>query len=157
MWGEGKQWLAATLVKGGDSNGANAEVFSYLYRWEAKGSRFVFYQGFPTINARGVEFFEIDEVGFLAVANSAGGRYPHKGTVSFVDSTIFRWDDDASRFVEYQKIATSGAKSFRYFEIEKVHYLFVANSKEEATERDWYQNEVRQRQNAFRICNLQCC
>ncbi|OQY48908.1 MAG: hypothetical protein B6242_01155 [Anaerolineaceae bacterium 4572_78] len=78
------------------------------------------FQSIPTSGAKDWEFFTIDNVSYLAVANR-GELY-----TTSVDSKIYQWN--GSSFVEYQSILTYNAWDWEFFTIGSDDYLAVANN-----------------------------
>ena len=91
----------------------------------ASGPGFSEYQGVATNGAHDLEFFTIDDVPYLAVAN---GR---NDATHDVNSIIYQWD--GASFVKYQSIPTRGASDAEFFAIDSEHYLAVANRRDDAT------------------------
>lgn len=101
------------------SGTANFIIDSMIYKWD--GEKFVEFQATTTNGALRWEFFTIEGDSFLAVAN-----YSTDFTTNFnIDSKIYKWD--GSKFDEFQSIPTSGAHDWKFFTIESVPYLTVAN------------------------------
>lgn len=119
----GHRWLAVSTTMTGHHGSSND--WSYLYRWEAHLAQFILYQRLPTRYCWSWSYFVMGDVGYLAAAN----RYKSpRSYLTPVDSTIFRWDIEQKRFERFQDIPTLGAKAWKHFEIQQVHYLVVANS-----------------------------
>ncbi len=91
----------------------NSEVFHW------NGTNFVSHQLIPTIGAFDWEFFVIDGMPYLVVAN-AGGTGD-----STQNSEVFQWS--GTLFVSIQLILTHGAHDWEAFSINGTHYLAVAN------------------------------
>ena len=83
-------------------------------------------QNIPTRGAIDWEYFSVDGDHFLAVANlySAGSNN--------VDSVIYIRDADG-KFVEFQRIGTTGAADWEYFNADGDHFLVVANRQDSST------------------------
>ena len=62
---------------------------------------------------------------YLGVAN-------HRNGASFnIDSKIYRWD--GASFVEFQSLATNGARGLEFFTIDGAHSLFISNQLSDST------------------------
>jgi xylan 1,4-beta-xylosidase len=97
---------------------------SPIYVWN--GTAFALFQTIPTSGATGWEHFTIGDSHFLVVANRLCPSTGH-----LCKSEILHWN--GSRFVHNQTIATNGAYDWESFEIEKAHYLVVANNADTST------------------------
>eukprot|EP00049_Salpingoeca_infusionum_P020234 m.363704 g.363704 ORF g.363704 m.363704 type:complete len:253 (+) comp23667_c0_seq1:272-1030(+) len=113
-------YLAVANYKNGDGDQAiNSEVFA----WD--GHKFESFQLIPTVGARGLADFVIEDVGYLAIAN-------HDNVTSVnLNSEVFRWNGTA--FEAFQTIPTKGAIALEYFMIGGTHFLGVANHNNGAT------------------------
>jgi hypothetical protein len=96
---------------------AGPNTDSRIYKWD--GTNFVEFQALATNGAEGLEFFTLDEVPYLAVANAFDGQTHN------VASQIFRWEE--AGFVPFQSLATHGASDCKYFVVDSNSYLAVAN------------------------------
>jgi hypothetical protein len=109
----------ATPTRGAE--GPNTD--SRIYRWD--GTNFVEFQALATNGAEGLEFFTLDDVPYLAVANAFDGQTYN------VASKLFRWE--GAGFVPFQSLATHGASDWKYFVVDSNSYLVVANRYNGAT------------------------
>lgn len=115
---EGTHYLAvANGWEDGTWFGGSRNINSKVYRWS--GGAFVEFQAIPTSGAADCEFFSIEGVHYLAVANHDDGSSYN------VNSKVYRWS--GAGFVEFQAIPTNGAADCEFFSIEGTHYLAVAN------------------------------
>ena len=95
---------------------------SNIYRFNTTTSLFVLFQQIDTNGAFDWEFFTINNVNFLAVANH------YSGTSYSIKSAIYRFDTSLSQFVLYNIIGTTGARGWSFFSIANKNYLAVANN-----------------------------
>ena len=95
----------------GDNSGPQAK--SVVYKMENK--RFILIQTLSTHGAHAIEYFKIDGVHYMAIANL------------FDDSSvIYKWSTD--KFEEFQVISTNFPTGLKYFTIEGDHYLASSTS-----------------------------
>ncbi|MCP3871490.1 MAG: hypothetical protein GY703_25975 [Gammaproteobacteria bacterium] len=78
-----------------------------------------------TVGALDWEYFEIEGVPYLVVANY------HDNSTYNVDSQVYRWDGNS--FLLFQSIPTSGARDWESFVIGGNTYLVVANAYNDST------------------------
>ena len=91
---------------------------SAIYKMNKLTDKFALYQTLPTKSLLGLEFFSIAGKHFLAVTN-------HYDGTKQLDSVIYPWN--GKRFVDFQRIRTSGATKVCFTDIEGEKYLVVAN------------------------------
>jgi len=94
-------------------------TLSWVYMWSPESEAFIKYQHLDTTGAFDVEYFQIGDEHFLAIANS------YNGVTTRVDSIIYHWRQ--LNFIPLQYIETIGAVDWEYFTISGYHYLAVAN------------------------------
>ena len=109
----GRTYLAVTSE--------DLDGFSYVYKWDDGTGSFIWVQDIPTNNALDFESFEIDGDVYLAVANYRDAQS------KLIDSVIYKWDSTLSEFEEFQRIPSTGGKSWEYFTINDTPYLALAN------------------------------
>ena len=114
---DGVQHLAVANYHNGLSHNVNSKV----YRWDDATSSFLEFQSIPTNGAHGWTSFSMDGIQYLAVANY------HNGLSRNVNSTVYRWDDATSSFLDFQSIPTNGALIWTSFSMDGIQYLAVAN------------------------------
>jgi hypothetical protein len=105
-------------------HGGDSDIALQLYRWQ--GQRFEWSGSLAASGGEGVEYFEIDARQFLAIANIRTGSGPYDYDV---DSVIYQQVDGQWR--ELQRIATFGAKQWRYFSVDGRHFLGLAQGVEQ--------------------------
>jgi len=112
-------------------NGFTHNIDSYIYRYE-EGVGFDMMQSLATRGAADWEFFRVNGVAHLAVANQVedrdGASTPDGNPSYLTTSTVFRWDDGAEAFEPWLEIPTAGASDWETFTINGTQYLVVANS-----------------------------
>eukprot|EP00043_Microstomoeca_roanoka_P019077 m.209073 g.209073 ORF g.209073 m.209073 type:complete len:244 (+) comp16936_c0_seq5:421-1152(+) len=84
-------------------------------------------QTIATKGAADWEHFVIDGVDYLAVASF------HNDDTFEVESEIFKWNSTVMEFVPFQSIPTKGARDWEHFVMDDVHYLAVANVRNDST------------------------
>ena len=99
-------------------------VSSLIYRYD--GSSFVPAQEIPTFGATDWEYFELDGIAHLVVANNCDGNF--RDTNYRVKSIVYRFN--GAHFVPMQEISTFGAMDWEYFELGGVAHLAVANHRD---------------------------
>ena len=112
----GEHWLILVVsekvdaTSGDKTNSANSELF----KWDASAKVWDFEQYLPSVGARDAEFYVVDNVGCIAIANTKGDP----ATIRTLNSNIYRWD--GTRFVSTgaADIMTKGNYDFEYFEIQ---------------------------------------
>ena len=112
---DGTAYLAVANMRSNPS----FNVDSAIFRFNPGTGLFEPFQSIATHSAWDWEFFRIDGVPYLAVANS------WNGTTGDIDSVVYRWDGDD--FQEFQSIATHEALDWESFTIDGDTYLAVAN------------------------------
>ena len=118
---DGDHYLAVANSQNGDTR----NVDSVVYVREADGS-FVEFQRIGTSGAVDWEYFNVDGDHYLAVANMGNDE-----TVN-IDSVVYVRGEEGS-FSEFQRIGTSGANDWEYFNVEGDHFLVVSNSRNDTT------------------------
>jgi len=103
-------------------NGVTTKLDSVLYKWDS--SLFVPIQYIPTTGATDIEYFKVEGVNFIAIAN----YYDHEVKSNKVTSTVYRYRKQKKLFEKFQEIPTFGALDFEFFNIGKESYLLAANS-----------------------------
>ena len=81
--------------------------------------QFVLYQTINSVGPYDIEYFNIGNTDYLAIASH------HDGITYRLDSGIFQWN--GNQFVPFQSIATNGAGSFTSFKILEESFLAVSN------------------------------
>lgn len=105
-------------------HGGDSDIPLVLYRWQA--GCFNEAGSLPAAGGEDAEYFEIDGRQFLAVANIRSGAGPYNYDI---ESVIFEYFEDHWR--EFQRVATFGAKQWRYFSIDGQHFLGLAQGFEQ--------------------------
>jgi len=87
------------------------------------------HQRLPTSGARGVAFYTLGGVSYLAIpqlARDIPGTPPHmNGGDSDVEAQIYRWD--GGRFVKDDELPLSGGEDIEYFTMDDTAYLATAS------------------------------
>jgi hypothetical protein len=98
-------------------------VDSQIYKWD--GSSFLAFQAIATQGAVDFESFQMDDLTYLAVANSNDiGQ-------DFGRSKIYSWN--GTEFVEFQSILTQSATAWSFFTGKGGPYLLLANHSDGST------------------------
>lgn len=105
-------------------HGGDSDIPLVLYRWEA--GHFIEVGNLPAAGGEDAEYFEINGRQFLAVANIRSGSGPYNYDV---ESVIFEYVEE--QWCEFQRVATFGAKQWRYFSIDEQHFLGLAQGVEQ--------------------------
>ena len=106
-----------------NSNDVSAvNINSNIYRYDVNTNQFELFQQIETNDALDWEFFVINDVNYLAVANN------YDGSTWNINSNIYRYDTMLAQFVLYQQIETSGAIDWEFFVINGTYWLAVANA-----------------------------
>ena len=92
---------------------------SFIYKMNPSTEQFVLYQTINSVGPYDIEYFNISNTHYLAIASH------HDGITYRLDSGIFQWNGD--QFVPFQSIATNGAGSFTSFKIMEESFLAVSN------------------------------
>lgn len=108
------------LVIANRNIGGTYEVNSEILIWDETTTEFVNFQDIPTSGALDWEYFTLDEMHYLAVANG----WNSDGT-RLTDSTIYLWD--GTMFREQQSIETDRAVDWEFFVIDGNPYLAGTN------------------------------
>jgi len=102
-------------------------VDSKIYKWNGAEGQFEEFQSILTSGAFHWESFTIDGQTYIVVANS------YNDTTSTIDSVIYKWNDAAEQFEEFQTITTQGAYDWESFIIDGATYIAVANVGDDIT------------------------
>mgnify|MGYP003884032243 FL=1 len=102
-------------------NATSYRTKSPVYRFSAV-TGFELFQEIDTVGAVDLEHFTIGNANFLAVANSNTD-----GGIHNINSAVYRYNETTSKFELFQEIATFGAQQWHHFKIEDMHWLAVAN------------------------------
>jgi hypothetical protein len=109
-----------------EDNAHNTRVPSIVYRFNTTAKLFVPFQNLSTVGALGLVAQRIDANTFLLLFSnnydSSTGRYE-------VNSPVFLWNATSSRFILLQNIATVGAASWAYINVNSRHLFAVANTR----------------------------
>ena len=100
-----------------NATGGTHNIMLQIYRLEQ--DIFTLYHTLNSLKISAIEYFTINGVHFLAVANKKND------TSNRVDSVVYRWQGE--RFEEFQRIATIGASDILYFHSNEKNFLFVSN------------------------------
>ena len=104
------------------------ETESYIYRFEV--NNFTLNETLNTAGARDVEYFNINNEDFLAVANSYNGRS------STLDSIVYR--RQGGRFIEFLHIPTEWVTDLHYLTIDDRRLLLISSfDKSEVYVHEW--------------------
>eukprot|EP00048_Salpingoeca_helianthica_P022476 m.18451 g.18451 ORF g.18451 m.18451 type:complete len:552 (+) comp7369_c0_seq1:87-1742(+) len=129
---DGTSYLALTNEYRIDSSGsASPQANSTILRRDPAarvGSQWVLDQTLPTSSAMALEFVQVGNTSFLAVANNHAAAA--NDNVYNISSTIFRrepWRAPGTQWVAEQDIPTNGAQSWQRFELAGETFLAVAN------------------------------
>ena len=108
----GVDWLALIVSEAypagsaTKSNSANSE----LWKWDAGSAKFVWFKDVPSVGARDGEFFVVDGVLCIAIANTKSAT----GAERIIESFVYKFDADASAWLASDPIVTEGAYDFEY-------------------------------------------
>ena len=94
---------------------------SFIYKQNDSTGIFFLYQAIGTRGAFDMEYFEIADEHYLAVANN------YDGTSYQLNSVIYQWSLSQEQFTVFQNIETFGAHSFNFFEIINEQFLAISN------------------------------
>ena len=108
-------------------NDTTYNINSNIYRYDINTAQFVLFQQIETSGAHDWEFFVINDVNYLAVANY------YDGSTWNINSNIYRYDLNTMQFVIFQQIETNGAQDWEFFVINDTNYLAVANWNNDST------------------------
>ena len=120
----GADWLILCISerKAADGDYTVNDAQSEVWKWDPSGKTFKFHQYLRSLGARDAEFFVVDGVACIAIANTkgldpqggAGKNYPR-----IIPSYVFKWDAATSKFVDSDDIPnTEGNYDFDYFELQ---------------------------------------
>ena len=113
---DGADWLILCISerKNEQGNVVN-DAMSELHKWNTKTEKFEFYQNLPSIGARDAEFFVVDAVACIAIANTKNVDPKDRILPSFV----YKWNSNTLKFERGEDIEnTEGNYDFDYFELQ---------------------------------------
>ncbi|MBN2443903.1 MAG: hypothetical protein JXJ04_21250 [Spirochaetales bacterium] len=112
---------AAYLAVANYYSGTEYTINSRIYKWEGVLSGFTSIQPFETNGACDMEYFTIDDIPYIAVANT------NDDDSRIIDSALYSWDADSEKIIAPQLVETTGAVAWKYFTLGDDPYLAVAN------------------------------
>lgn len=104
------------------NNGATYNLDSVLYCLNNATQQFEEMQRIPTNGAAAFEYFVIDGVSYLAVANY------HDDQSQQINSAIYKYQPALGQFALSQHVSTSGAVDVEHFAVGLAQFLVFANS-----------------------------
>ena len=118
---DGADWMILTVSERENDQGVVVnDANSELWKWNTGKKKFEFFQNLPSMGARDSEFFVVEGVACIAIANTKGNdpsgnkKYPR-----ILDSYVYKWDTTSKKFVPSDPIPnTEGNYDFKYFELE---------------------------------------
>ena len=106
-----KHYLVVANYQTIASSQNNYDTYSYLYIWDDAKAKFVHKQSFQTKGAWDWEYFNMDGINYLVVANQ------YSGTSFETDSIIYKYNETTTAFENFQIFVTKGAVDIEYFTI----------------------------------------
>jgi hypothetical protein len=104
-------------------DGSFHSVDSSIWKWDAKGARFLWFQNIATVGAHDVEYLSAYGQHFLIIA-----QYRSADEVGYASSSLLlQYRDSAERFELISEVKSAGARDIEVFEIQGVSYFAVAN------------------------------
>lgn len=121
---EGADWIVLCISERKATDGTHTlnDAKSEVWKWDTSTKKFKFHQSLDSLGARDAEFFVVEGVACIAIANTkgldpaggAGQKYPR-----IIDSYVYKWDTNTAKFVPSDNIPdTEGNYDFNYFELQ---------------------------------------